>query len=357
MADSSQKTEQPTAKRLLKAREEGNFPVSAEFVGAIQFLGFVLILGSWTSTWLVQVKATTVVLLRRAFDKDTDIVALTNLFHLVLRHNVIPVGIALGALCGLVLMTHLAVTNFGVSVKKLNFQFNRFNPVEKIKEIPKQGPYKVLECLAILVLTGAVLYVLANDNISKLASLPFAQLETSTKLTAGIVYGLLWKAAGLLLCFGVIDLFRKKQKHWKELRMSRQEIADELKEAEGNPHVRARIRRLRRDLLRRRMMSTVPTSTVVIVNPTHYAVCIRYVHESMATPIVVAKGKNYLALRIRQIAGEHQIPLVENPPLAQSLYKSVEVGQEIPPLFYRAIAEVLAYVYQMMERARQVRRS
>jgi flagellar biosynthetic protein FlhB len=111
--------------------------------------------------------------------------------------------------------------------------------------------------------------------------------------------------------------------------------------------VRGKIKRLRRDLARRRMMKAVPTATAVIVNPTHYAVALRYAHDSMATPIVVAKGKNYLALRIRQLAIESGVALVENPPLAQALYKSVEVGQEIPPNLYRAVAEVLAYIHRL----------
>jgi flagellar biosynthetic protein FlhB len=108
------------------------------------------------------------------------------------------------------------------------------------------------------------------------------------------------------------------------------------------------VRRLQRDFRRRKMMSEVSTATAVIVNPTHYAVAIRYRHDTMSTPLVVAKGKNYLALRIRQRAMDHNVPLIENPPLAQALYKSAQVGQEIPPNFYRAIAELLAYVYKMM---------
>ena len=130
--------------------------------------------------------------------------------------------------------------------------------------------------------------------------------------------------------------------------MSKQEIRDEVKETEGNPQMKARIRRIQRDRLRHKMMKEVPTATAVIVNPTHYAVALRYALDSMATPVVVAKGKNYLALRIRQRAMEHQVPIIENPPLAQALYRSVDVGQEIPAHLYRAVAEILAYVYKLM---------
>ena len=132
------------------------------------------------------------------------------------------------------------------------------------------------------------------------------------------------------------------------MRMSKQDIRDEVKETEGNPQTKMRIRRLQKDVRRRRMMDEVKTASAVIVNPTHYAVAIRYHHDSMAAPVVVAKGKNYLAQRIRARALDIEVPLIENPPLAQALYKSVDVGQQIPSHLYRAVAEILAYVYKLM---------
>jgi flagellar biosynthetic protein FlhB len=132
------------------------------------------------------------------------------------------------------------------------------------------------------------------------------------------------------------------------MRMSKQEIRDEFKEVEGSPLIKSRIRRIRRDLARRRMMQEIPHAAAVIVNPTHYAVALSYTMNSSGAPKVIAKGKNYLALRIRQRAIENQIPLIENPPLAQALYKAVDVGQEIPAQFYRAVAEVLAYIFKLM---------
>jgi flagellar biosynthetic protein FlhB len=150
------------------------------------------------------------------------------------------------------------------------------------------------------------------------------------------------------LLFGVVDLLRARQRFRKELRMSKQEIRDETKETEGNPQMKARIRRIQRERLRHKMMKEVPNATAVIVNPTHYAVALRYSLDSMSTPVVVAKGKNYLAQRIRQRAVESQVPIIENPPLAQALYRSVDVGQEIPAHLYRAVAEILAYVFKLM---------
>ena len=134
----------------------------------------------------------------------------------------------------------------------------------------------------------------------------------------------------MFVVFGAVDLLRQKRRYQQDLKMSKQEIRDEFKEVEGSPLMKQRIRKLRRDMARRRMMQEVPTATAVIVNPTHYAVALKYDMSAPGAPRVVAKGKNYLALRIRQKAIDHQVPLIENPPLAQALYKSVEVGQEIP---------------------------
>ena len=156
------------------------------------------------------------------------------------------------------------------------------------------------------------------------------------------------EAASLFVVFGSVDLFRQMRRYQQDLRMSRQEIREEMKDVEGNPQMKARIRRLQRERAWRQMMKDIPKATAVIVNPTHFAVAIRYQMETMAAPVVLAKGKNYLALRIRQRAVEHEVPVIENPPLAQALYKSVDVCQEIPPHLYRAVADILAYIFKLM---------
>jgi flagellar biosynthetic protein FlhB len=191
-------------------------------------------------------------------------------------------------------------------------------------------------------------YTIARDKLDAFLALPLESVTVGWGFLGGSLMELCWKAAGVFLVFGCVDLFRQLSRYKKDLRMSKQDIKEEAKDIEGNPQIKAKIRRLQRDRLRRNMMKDVATATAVVVNPTHYAVAIRYQVDSMAAPLVVAKGKNYLALRIRQRAIEHQIPIVENPPLARALYSSVEVGQEIPPHLYRAVAEILAYIYKLM---------
>ena len=191
-------------------------------------------------------------------------------------------------------------------------------------------------------------WVVARDKLDVFLALPLQSVESGFRLIGSSLMELFWKAAARLPGLRLRGPGPPAAQHKSDLRMSKQEIREEMKDVEGNPQMKARIRRLQRDRVRRQMMKEVPTATAVIVNPTHFAVAIRYQMDSMAAPLVVAKGKNYLALRIRQKAIEHQVPIIENPPLAQALYKSVEVGQEIPPHLYRAVAEILAYIFKLM---------
>jgi flagellar biosynthetic protein FlhB len=206
----------------------------------------------------------------------------------------------------------------------------------------------LIQAAVMLPIFTYLVYALVRDNLDAYIRLPFQDLRTSAGMVGDSLQQLLWKAAGGFVLLGVLDLARQQRKHAKSLRMTKQEIREEHKESEGDPHVKARLRRIRRDLLRRRMMQEVPTATAVIVNPTHFAIAIKFDMNTMAAPVVVAKGKNYLALRIRTLALEHRVPLIENPPLAQALYKTVDVGQEIPAEFYKAVAEILGYIYRLM---------
>jgi len=205
-----------------------------------------------------------------------------------------------------------------------------------------------MQAVALVAVFGATIYWIVTKSGERLLMIPLSSFQVGLETLRSLVMDLLWKAAALFMLFGFVDFFRQKRKFSKQMRMSKQDIRDEAKEAEGNPQTKMRIRRLQRDVRRRRMMDEVKTATAVVVNPTHFAVAIRYHHETMAAPLVVAKGKNYLALRIRARALEFGVPLIENPPLAQALYKSVEVGQHIPPHLYRAVAEILAYIYRLM---------
>jgi flagellar biosynthesis protein FlhB len=348
MAD-AQKTEQATPRRLNKAREEGNFASSRQFISGVQFLAFVGMLQAFGERWLTDMGMTMVWLFRRAFARTLTVNDfMSMLWHLAI-HCIVPILVAAAALLTLSLGLQLGLNKMGFSFKKLTPDFARLNPVARIKQVARNNVSSLLQAIVLLPVCGYVVYAIVSDNVGLLAlslkSVPAAEADIF-----GALNTLLWRAAFVFFVFGCVDLMREKHHFSGDLRMSKQEIKDERKETEGNPEIKMRVRRIQRDLRRRRMMQEIPNATAVIVNPTHFAVALRYEPDSMAAPVVVAKGKNYLALRIRQKALEHQVPLVENPPLARGLYEAVDVGQEIPSHLYKAVAEILAYIFRLMHR-------
>jgi flagellar biosynthetic protein FlhB len=350
MADQGQRTEQPTERRIQKARQEGNFPASREFVSSLQFAAFVALLTGLSTQWLPAVRNLTRSLLGRGFRVELTPQEVAGVFREVLLPAAAPLVAAGLALVALSLALQLGVTRFGLSLKRLAPDFKRLDPVRKLEGLRRQNAVQFAQAAVLLPLFLYVVYLVVRDNFGVFLGLPLLGVESGLARVAGSLGGLLWRAAGVFLVLGAIDLVRQRRRYRRDLRMSKQEVREEFKEAEGNPHVKARIRRLQRDLLRRQMMRQVPTATAVIVNPTHYAVAIRYVAEESAAPKVVAKGRNFLAGRIREKAVSHGVPVVENPPLARALYQAVEVGQEIPVHLYRAVAEILAYIYRLTHR-------
>jgi len=347
MAD-GQKTEQPTQKRLLKARTDGQFPTSREFVSAMQFLTFAAVLQAWGGQWLLELRQGLRYGLLAAFSGGSPAVLSTEVTRYLLLRILIVLAPAGGVLLLATVAMQLVATRFGVSLKKLMPDFKRLSPLARLKDLPRQNLPALARAVIMLPLFGFAVYGIVRDNLFAYMALPFQGVESGFRQACSSFGTLIWKAAAVFLVFGCVDLFRQRRRYTKDLRMSKQEMRDEHKESDGNPQMKSRIRRIQRDRLRHQMMKEVPKATLVIVNPTHYAVALRYSLDSMATPVVVAKGKNYLAARIRQRAIENQVPIIENPPVAQALYRSVEVGQEIPAHLYRAVAEILAYVYRLM---------
>jgi flagellar biosynthetic protein FlhB len=348
MADSHNKTEQPTQRKLDKARKEGQLPVSREFVGSVQFAGFLALLFGLAPHWYEASRQWTRHLLKIGFEHEISPTVVFLLLKTLVLHLALPVLAVGGLIALLTLATQLAMTRMGLSTSRLAPDLKRLNPANKLKQLPQQNIPQFFQALFLLPLFCFAVFAVASENLDTYMRLPLAGLETGVRAIGESLKELLWRAAGLFVVIGSVDLLRQRRRWKTDLRMSKQDIRDEMKEVEGDPHIKMRIRRLRRELLRRNMMKEVDTATAVIVNPTHFAVALRYTPESMPAPKVVAKGKNYLAQRIRERAIRHQVPIVENPPLAQALYKSAQVGQDIPMHLYRAVAEVLAYIYRLM---------
>jgi flagellar biosynthetic protein FlhB len=245
--------------------------------------------------------------------------------------------------------TQLGMTRFGLAFARVAPDPARLNGFNRLAELPKQAFPAFGQTVAVLVILALAIRTIVTEHVDILFRLPFATVPAVARITGSTVLSLLWKAAGLFLLLGFVDFARQRRRFSRQMRMTKHEVREEAKEAEGNPHIKQRIRRLQRDLARRHMLKDVPAATAVIVNPTHYAVALKYALDAPGAPVVVAKGRNYIARRIRELAQQHEVPIVEHPPLAQALYKSVEVGQEIPAHLYRAVAEILAYIFRLMK--------
>ena len=348
MNPSGEKTEQATPRRLLKARREGQFASSPQFVSALQFTVIVILIAQSGPALLATLKEVTRGLFIEAFRGDLGPATLIGVLHEALSRGLSPLMYSGAILLVTALAFQLSSTGFSFSLVRMTPKVSNFDVFSKLRSLPSKGFVSAIQAVALVAVFAATIYWIVTDSGQRLLLIPLSSFQVGLETLRSLCMDLLWKGAAFFLLFGFIDFFRQKRRFSKQMRMSKQDIRDELKEAEGNPQTKLRIRRLQRDARRRRMMDEVKTATAVIVNPTHYAVAIRYHHETMAAPLVVAKGKNYLALRIKEKAMEHKVPLIENPPVAQALYKSVDVGQEIPAQFYRAVAEILAYVYKLM---------
>lgn len=347
MSDSSQKTEKPTQRRMEKARKDGDFPAAREFVAAVQFFAFVILSANYFSGWLKDLQGVMRTSVTKAFAVSLSPGDLIVLMQSLTVVTMKPLAILGGVLLALTLVLQAASTSVGLSFARLAPKMSRLNPMGKLRDLPGNNLMQLLQALVMIPVMLWVTWGLVRDRMPDLLTLPFMPVQVAAAMTGELVVEALKKASFALVLLGAVMLARDRAKYSGRLRMSKQEIRDESKESEGSPHVKAKIRKFQRDLRRRNQMKDVAAATAIIVNPTHYAVALKYDHDGFAAPRVVAKGRNYLAARIRERAKENLVPIVENPPLAQALYKSVDVGQEIPPHLYRAVAEILAYVFRL----------
>jgi flagellar biosynthesis protein FlhB len=344
------KTEKPTPQRLRKAREQGQFLSSRGALGAVQFIAFVAVTGKLLPGWFGQLENSMRRLFTDTLTRDIGAAEWPSLLEGVLAETLIPLLLLGAILLTVTVAAHLSLTRFGFSLDRLAPQLSRLNPAARWRDLPAQNLKSAVEAVLLLGALSLAVKSFWTEHAALLFRLPFEGVRPAASEAGGLIEGLLWKASALFVVFGAFDLMQQYRKYMSGLRMTREEVREENKRNEGDPQIKQRIRRLRRELLRRQMMQAVPKATAVVVNPTHFAVAIRYEMESMSSPIVVAKGKNWLALRIRQVAARNEVPIIENPPLARALYGAVEVGRAISPEFYKAIAEILAYVYKLMGR-------
>ncbi len=350
MAEESdlEKTEDPTPKRLQDARERGQVARSRElatFAGLLAGGAVLLFAGGQLSTAMGDLLSRSLRFDRReAFDTGA---ALARLFDLPMDALValLPLmGVVMVALIG----SSLLLSGWVISGEPLAPQFSRINPISGIARIfSVVGLVELLKSVIKTVFLGGVAAWFLWTHVEEWLQLADGDLASSVESgLRRIGEGMIWVVAALALV-ALIDVPFQVWNFRKQLRMTKDEVKREAREQEGDPQIKARIRQLQRAAARRRMMANVPKATVVVTNPEHYAVALRYDGNQMSAPRVLAKGIDLIALRIREIAAENDIPTLESPPLARALYAHSELEQEIPAELYTAVAEVLAWVYSL----------
>ncbi|HZT04193.1 MAG TPA: flagellar biosynthesis protein FlhB [Steroidobacteraceae bacterium] len=349
MAENDQeRTERPTAKRLEKAREEGQVPRSAELNAAAVLLvtaaGLHFLGGSIGAALFDIMKSALSISPAEAVDPGLALSAASAQMLRALMACAPVLGLTMVA----ALVAPLTLGGWNLSFGALAPDFTRLDPIAGFgRFFSTRGAVELGKAFGKFLIVATVAVIVLRKQSPHLLALGAAPLPVAIAQAANLASDALLAVSGGLVIIAAIDVPWQLWQYSDKLKMTRDEIRQEFKESEGAPEVRSRIRRTQREYARRRMMHEVPKADVVVVNPTHFAVALRYDESRMRAPLVVAKGTDLVAARIREIATEHSVPIFEAPPLARALHHNVEIGGEIPATLYVAVAQVLTYIYQL----------
>ena len=350
MAEDSEleKTEPASQKRLDDARKEGNVPRSRELAtctvllaagAAFWMLGGKLVaqLGSLLSNSLVFER-------EQAYDMNLLVTRAASLL--------IDVLLAFAPVAGVLVLVAvgapLLIGGWNFSTKAFMPSFDKLNPLTGLtRMVSKNSLVELGKALGKTMLVGYVAWVVVRGKQDAVMALALEPLNVGSAHLGHLLMQCFMLIVASLVAIAAIDVPYQLWQHASKLKMTREELRQEAKESDGNPEIKAKIRATQREMARRRMMAEIPTADVVITNPTHYAVALKYTEGKMGAPRVVAKGADEVAAKIRELAAEHNVPLLEAPPLARALFRHAELGDEIPETLYTAVAEVLAYVFQL----------
>lgn len=346
--DEASKTEDPSERKISKAKEEGDTAISQDAKSFIMLLGMLFVV--WLimplmGRWFISM---TTKFIESPQDFPTDLfhiqLLLKNVFIDILKILAIPFAIFMV----LGVFASISQTGFMYAPKKLMPDWNKLNIFAALPKFINMK--KIVESLKGIIKITVIAYIamlVIRPYLAKVNLMPTMETIGILKLIHHIVILLIFTILMAVLVIAIADYAYQKYTHLKKLRMTKQEVKDEYKEMEGDPLVKSRIRQVRIERARRRMMENVPKADVVIVNPTHYAIALEYKMDKMDAPVVLAKGLDNIALKIKAIAEENDIPIVENPPLARALFASAELDQTIPQEHFKAVAEVIGYVMQL----------
>lgn len=350
--DQDSRTEEATSKRLEKAVEDGEVLQSQEVKTAAQILGITVAV--WLLLPFLLPKIATY--LSRFLGNADQLRILTDRdFMNIIAGTVFNIGLYVGIIMAVLLAFALAASigqiGFNITTKKLVPDIERISPMAGLKRIfSSHSLMELAKNLAKLAIVGTLAYLLLVPKAKTLDLLVTMELRPTLDYLHSTLLTLLMFVVALVASIGIVDWIFQRYQYLKKMRMTKQEVKDEYKQNEGDPMIRSRLRAIRMARARQRMMAAVPGADVVVTNPTHYACALKYDAEKMNAPVLVAKGQDLVAARIRDVARDHDVPIVENPPLARALHASLEIDDEIHPDHYKAVAEVISYVMRLKEK-------
>jgi flagellar biosynthetic protein FlhB len=348
--DDSQRTEEPTQKRLDDAAQKGDVVKSQEIVSFVTLTGGALALVMLASTAANSFKSHFVVFLEQPGQMVLDSAGATEVFHRSATGLFAIVAPAILVLVLAALAGHLVQGKPTLTLEKLKPDISKLSIPKGLKRMfGLDGWVNLIKGVAKVGLVGTACFLTAWPERERIAATLDMTPEATVTMALALVAKVTLAALIVLAAIAAADYAYQRHRWHSRQRMTRQELKDEIKQTEGDPQVKARIRQVREERSRKRMMAQVPTATVIVMNPTHYAVALRYESGKMGAPVCVAKGLDTLALRIREVAKEHGVPVVENPPLARALYAAVEVDSEVPPEHYKAVAQLIGYVMRLAQ--------
>lgn len=353
--DDQGKTEKPTPGRLDELRKRGETNLSRELTTAGSLLVAALLM-NWTGGWLGESLANAI---RHGLDVNLEehaagsgtIHGATREILGVLSFVAAPVVVLMLVFVVAVLIFGYGQIGFRYSSEAVGIKFEKLNPASNIKRVfNMQAIVRAAFAAVKLGILGIVLWLVLRTRWGDLLVLSDQSLADAVSIIVDIAFTVLLWVAAIVMLLAIIDVAYQRFDFEKRNMMSKREVEDERKRSEGDPLMRSRLRQARTELMKHRMMEAIPKADVVITNPTHFSVALRYDRKHNAAPELVAKGMNDVAMRIRELAKEHDIPMLEDPPLARALFRAVKVGQEIPARFYEAAATVLSHIYRLKDR-------
>jgi len=349
MADSSEeKTESPSEKKLSEAREKGNVAKSTEINSVVVLLASIYLL-KLMGPWIVDELGKCIIeFIELCGDKSMNtarFMLITYKGLVIIGKITLPIG---GGIMLLGVIANVAQVGFLFTLKPIIPAFEKIDPIKGFSRLfSMKSIVETLKNILKLTIIGVVAYVTLKNEFDKMLILSDSTVGTIWMFTIGVAFKVILRIALVLVIIAILDYAYQKFDHTKQLKMSKQEVKEEHKSMDGDPQVKSRIRALQREMARRRMMDEVPKATVVVTNPTHLAIALRYEPSEGDAPIVVAKGKLVIAQRIKEIAYQNNIPVIEDKPLARAMFDKIEIGMPIPMEFFTAVAEILAYVFKL----------